>query len=69
MKTTLKRLLWLWPLVFVFYFSLVASLYMDETHGFFYLTPTKITIRLLVSTLLAFQISSAIDRAKSVKKN
>lgn len=55
MKRPLKLLL-IFIAVFVSYFSLLGLLSMDETHGFFYLTPTKIFIRTLVSVLITIQI-------------
>ena len=42
--------------VFILLFPINGLLSMDETHGFFYVTPTKIFIRCLVSLVLTFHI-------------
>jgi hypothetical protein len=56
LKKNFLKVLLIYILVFVAVFTLNASFSMDETHGFFYLTPVKLTIRLIVSVMITANI-------------
>jgi len=46
----------LYLICFASIFTLNGLLSMDETHGFFYLTPIKLIIRLMIAALISIQI-------------
>lgn len=43
-------------IIFCLVFSLNAWLSMDETHGFFYLTGPKLTIRIVTAFIITLQL-------------
>ena len=47
---------------FVLIYTLNATLSMDETHGFFYLTPAKLLIRLVVAAFITMNLYYRLDK-------
>jgi hypothetical protein len=52
----------IYTISFVLIFTLNAALSMDETHGFFYLTPAKLLIRLVIAALITVNLYYRLDR-------
>ena len=47
---------------FILIFTVNASLSMDENHGFFYLTPAKLLIRLVVAAFIAVNLYHRLEK-------
>jgi len=60
MNNSIKLIL-IYIAAFAAIFTLNALLSMDATHGFFYLTPAKLVIRLMIALLITVQIVTKIN--------
>jgi hypothetical protein len=52
----------IYTISFVLIFTLNAALSMNETHGFFYLTPVKLFIRLVIAALITVNLYYRLDK-------
>lgn len=58
------RPIFIFLVAFVAIFTLNGALSMSDTKDFFYITPAKLTIRVVMAVLLTIQVESVIRRRK-----
>jgi hypothetical protein len=63
MKSSVRPI-FIFLVAFVAIFTLNGALSMSDTKDFFYITPTKLAIRVLIAVMLTVQVESFIRRRK-----
>lgn len=63
MKSNIRPI-FIFLVAFVAIFTLNGALSMDDTHDFFYITPVKLAIHVVVAVMLTIQVESVIRRTK-----